>query len=67
MVFHKVLHQICTKIFAPTQSKKAIKNSSVFFRFTLLSSHLKNEVIFKTFCYRYFCSDEDKGHPLPNV
>ena len=49
--FHKMLHQICTKIIAPTQSKKTIKNSSVFFRFTLLSSHLKNEVIFKALCY----------------
>ena len=33
MLFHKVLHQICTKIFAPTQSKKTIKNSSVIFLF----------------------------------
>ena len=31
MLFHKMLHQICTKIFAPTQRKKTIKNSSVIF------------------------------------
>ena len=61
MLFHKMLHQICTKIFAPTQSKKAIKNSSVIFRFTLLSSYLRNEVIFKTLCYSRLVFLKDMG------
>lgn len=61
MLFYKVLHQICTKIFAPTQSKKAIKNSSVIFRFTLLSSYLRNEVIFKTLCYSRLVFLKDMG------
>ena len=61
MVFHKVLHQICTKIFAPTQRKKTTKNSSVIFRFTLLSSYLRNEVIFKTLCYSRLVFLKDMG------
>ncbi len=61
MLFHKMLHQICTKIFAPTQSKEAIKNSSVIFRFTLLSLHLENEVIFKTLCYSHLVFLKDMG------
>ena len=56
MLFHKVLHQICTKIFAPTQSKKAPKVMVPFCELCFLSDFtiwlsFKNQLLILTYSY----------------